>query len=403
MRVAIIGAGVVGVATAHELAVAGHEVTVFDRQSSVACEGSFAHAGLLTDGLDAAWMACVQPRWQAAHLLSPWSTRWLMRHSKLSRTGAAREAARRLSQLSRERLDVLTRTLRLDFEQRDGALMPLTTEKVFRRAEQALNAQAGETTAFRLLDADQARAAEPALNPGAALRGALQWPQRAVGNCRQFTQLLKTAAQQRGARFVFQAEVVALTPQARPEIRLSAGEGLSFDAVVVSAGAGSAALLQRAGRRLPLMPVYGYSLTAAIRHVDGQPDNGPASAVIDTEFGVAITRLGQRLRVAGLADLGRPSAAREQRAMKSLYAALDRWFPGAAARQAVQHWKGARPMLPDGLPAIGESGLQGIWLNTGHGASAWSWATGSAALLSAQLAGDPPPSDSAPYSPARWR
>lgn len=403
MRVAIIGAGVVGVTTAHELAVAGHEVTVFDRQSSVACEGSFAHAGLLTNGLDGIWMAAARPRWQAAHLLSISSMRWLMQQSKSARTGAAGEAAMRLSQLSHERLDVLTRALRLDYEQRHGALVPLTTDTAFRRAELALGTGSGEAPAFRLLDADQARAAEPALNPCAALRGALQWPQRAVGNCRQFTQLMKAAAQQRGARFVFQAEVTAVAGLPRPELRLAAGDALPFDAVVVSAGAGSAALLRRAGLRLPLRPVYGYSLTASIRHVDGLPDNGPASAVIDTDLGVSITRLGQRLRVAGLADLGRPSAARQQRAMKSLYRALDQWFPGAAARKAVQHWKGARPTLPDGLPAIGDSGLPGIWLNTGHGASGWSWAPGSAALLCTQLSGSKPPVDGARYSPARWR
>ena len=126
---------------------------------------------------------------------------------------------------------------------------------------------------------------------------------------------MKAAAQQRGARFHFQAEVVAVTPQARPELRLSALEALPFDAIVVWAGAGAAALLQQAGLRQPLLPVYGYSQAAAIRHVDGQPDNGPVSAVIDTELGVAITRLGERLRAAGLAHLGRPSAEREQRAM----------------------------------------------------------------------------------------
>ena len=132
---------------------------------------------------------------------------------------------------------------------------------------------------------------------------------------RWLTRLMKAAAQRRGARFHFQAKVVAVTPQARPELRLSALAALPFDAIVVRAGAGAAALLQQAGLRQPLLPVYGYSLMAAIRHVDGQPDNGPASAVIDAELGVAITQLGERLRAAGLAQLGRPCAAREQRAM----------------------------------------------------------------------------------------
>ena len=132
---------------------------------------------------------------------------------------------------------------------------------------------------------------------------------------RWLTRLMKATAQRRGARFHFQARVVAVTPQARPELRLSALAALPFDDIVVRAGAGAAALLQQAGLRQPLLPVYGYSQAAAIRFVDGQPDNGPVSAVIATESDVAITRLGERLRAAGLAHLGRPSAARDQRAM----------------------------------------------------------------------------------------
>ena len=415
MKVAVVGAGVVGVATAQALVAAGHQVTVFERQSSVACEASFAHSGVLVGhlgidvlaggaaALDGEGAGCSAPGFRAAHLRSASALSWLNKRRRAGRSPALRVAALQLSEHARRCHGDWAKSLRLDFEQHDGAMLLLSGPKQQRRAEAVMGAELSRVAGAKLLDAEQARRLEPALCDTAPLLGAWRWSARAVGNCRQWAQLVKHAAQQQGVRFAFGTQVAGVQPQAQPEIRLTGGQQLVFDAVVICAGVGSSALLRGAGVTLPLMPIYGYALTASIRRLEGRTDNAPVGTVIDPALGVAITRLGQRLRVAGLAELGAPSATRDKAAMKTLYAALDRWFPGAAARQTVQHWKGARASLPDGLPAIGESGLPGVWLNTGHGAGNWAWCAGSAELLAARLSGRDAAIDMAAFAPTRWR
>jgi D-amino-acid dehydrogenase len=152
-----------------------------------------------------------------------------------------------------------------------------------------------------------------------------------------------------------------------------------FDAAVVCAGVASAALLQPARVcSMPLVAVHGYSVSAHIR----EPLNAPRSAVMDERYKVAISRLGLRVRIAGSAEVGGSPTAMRAASLQTLYKVLHDWFPGAAQLSAgVQEWKGARPMMPDGPPLIGPSGLPGIWLNLGHGSSGWALACGSARAI----------------------
>jgi len=164
----------------------------------------------------------------------------------------------------------------------------------------------------------------------------------------------------------------------------------TFDAAVVCAGVDAGALLAPMGLRLPLLPVWGYSLTAPLRELEHAPDLGPRSALMDERFKVAISRLGRRVRVAGSAELGGQAGRFHPGAMATLHKVLDDWFPGAAQLAQAQRWKGARPMLPDGPPVIGPSGRDGIWLNLGHGSSGWALSAGSARALADQLKGTKP-------------
>jgi D-amino-acid dehydrogenase len=132
------------------------------------------------------------------------------------------------------------------------------------------------------------------------------------------------------------------------------------------------------GLKIPLAAVHGYSISAAIR----EPLNAPHSAVMDERYKVVISRLGNRVRVAGSAELGGTAAQKCASSLQTLYKVLLDWFPGAAKFSGgVQEWKGARPMLPDGPPIIGPSGSAGIWLNLGHGSSGWALSCGSARVL----------------------
>ena len=411
MRVAVIGAGIVGVCTAYELAAEGHEVTVFERRGSVAEEASFAHAGLLAPGWLAPWAGPGTPGRLLRQLLSRqvpvrlsgmgWLAElpWLWRGWRACRPdahAAGRAAVQRLASLSAQRLQSLTRDLHLDYEQASGCLVLLRTPRELRSAEIALKAMEALGLSFRQVDAAEARRIEPGLNAETPLQAGIHLPHDGVGNCRHFAHLMKAQAQRLGARFLFGHEVRRIVPGARPQVELSTPPGQDphpahppFDAAIVCAGVPALRLLQPLGLKLPLAAVHGYSITAPLRALEGHPHAGPQAAVRDAHYGMTISRLGQRVRVAGGAELGGRLSQTDPRAVRALYKVLDDWFPGVAAQSRVQPWKGARPMTPDGTPVIGASGLPGVWLNVGHGSGGWTLSCGSACVLADQLAGRP--------------
>jgi D-amino-acid dehydrogenase len=154
---------------------------------------------------------------------------------------------------------------------------------------------------------------------------------------------------------------------------------------------------------LPLAAVHGYSITAPLREASEHGEPGPRNALIDETYKVALTRLGRRVRVAGSAELGGTLQQNTDAALGTLYKVLDDWFPGCAVQSQWQSWKGARPMLPDGPPVIGASGLPGVWLNLGHGSSGWTLACGSARVLADALSGRAAAIDTEGLGPARLR
>jgi len=418
MRVAVVGAGIVGVTTAYELAALGLEATVFERRNSVAAEASFANAGILAAGYGAAWAAPGMPVQVLRHLLTrhapvrfggwnalahlPWMWRW-WRACRPQVHADNQAAVQRLAHFSRERLLELARVLRLDFQQMPGFLVLLRSERDLTLAQHGLALLREAGVAHDVVDAARCRQLEPGLNPETALAAAIHLPQDGVGNCRHFAHLLKAEAQRLGARFCFDTDVRSLTPGTRPTLATRDARVHEFDAVVLCAGAQANALLASVGLKLPLAPIHGYSVTAPVRHVDGHPPLGPRAALMDETHKVAITRLGQRIRVAGMAEIGgRPDHIRPE-ALRRLYRVLDDWFPGAALTRNAQHWKGARPTLPDGPPVLGASGTPGVWLNLGHGASGWALACGSARVLAETVAGREAPLDTAGLAAERLR
>lgn len=398
-KIAVIGAGIVGVASAYELAADGHDVTVLDRRSGVAAETSFANAGLVAPGWMATWTRPALPaRALAGVARQPRDTlRWLWQRWRAARPEAQQQALRRLAQYSHERLQTLRHGLQLDYERQDGLLMLLRSARELRQAQTSLRMMGELGIRHRLLDAAQCRAIEPGLNEQMALHGGIQLDQDEVGNCRQFAHLLRGEAQRLGAEFRFNTVVHSIEPGDRPRVQHAALDAADvgpvseqFDAVLLCAGNGSAALLHGLGLRLPLLPVWGHSITAPLRRLEAHPDLGPRSCVLDTRHRVTISRIGQRVRVAGGAELGgradRPDAA----TLARLHKVLHDWFPGAALSAQAQSWCGAQPTLPDGPPVLGASGLPGLWLNLGHGAGGWTLACGSARVLADQLAGQAP-------------
>jgi D-amino-acid dehydrogenase len=418
LRIAVIGAGIVGVTTAYELAAEGHEVVVLERRGSVAAETSFANAGVIAPGYVTPWAAPGMPWKVFKHLLSkdapvrfsglrtlgqlPWLWRFLLACRKPVHL-ANRSAMQQLARASRERINELTHRLRLDYDQASGYLVLLRTERELQRAGSGIALLKELGTAHEVVDAGRARQIEPALNPRAALHAAIHLPQDGVGNCRQFAHLLKAEAQRLGTRFRFDTAVSSLVPGTQPVVKLVNGVDLPVDAVVVCAGVDAAHLVRPVGVKLPLTAVWGYSVTAPINHIDGQLPLAPRAGLMDERYKVAISRLGQRVRVAGSAEIGGRADDMRMGTLRTLYRVLEEWFPGGAVLRDAQHWKGARPMLPDGPPILGDSGAPGIWLNLGHGSSGWALSCGSAQVLARRIGGRDAGIDLARLSLARWR
>jgi len=448
MKVAVIGAGIVGVTTAYELASDGHEVTVFERRGSVAAETSFANAGVIAPGYVTPWAAPGMPGKVLSHLLShhtpvrvhpalgagdiAWMWRW-WRACRLDSYHANRLRMQRLAVFSRERLHRVTRELKLDYERRGGYLVLLRSAKDLALVQPGLASLTELNTRFEMFDAAQCREVEPDLSPETELHGGIYLPDDEVGNCRQFAALLRVEAQRLGVRFRFHTQVQKIIKGPAPQLvhvyappesssmlpnvgAESAPQDAQdtqpmelhpitegFDALVVCAALGSNALLRPLGLKLPLQAVYGYSITAPLRQHESHPDHGPRAALMDERYKVAISRLGTRVRVAGSAEIGGTLDRHDPRALATLYKVLHDWFPGSARLAQAQVWKGARAMLPDGPPILGASGVNGVWLNLGHGSSGWALSCGAARLLADAVADRAPVVDTAGFGVERLR
>jgi D-amino-acid dehydrogenase len=408
MKIAVIGAGIIGITTAYELALDGHEVTVFERRGAAAEETSFANAGVVAPACIAPWATPGMPGKLFRHLgrhagmrvQTPLSLRelaWLWKWKRASKPAtwlANRERMQRLAFYSKDRLHEITEGLQLEYDRNPGYTLLLRSEKKSREIQPQLQAWRDAGVPFRELTAEQVRVVEPALNTDTPFFGGIHFEQDGVGNSRQFALLLKNEAQRLGVNFRFNT-TVAQIDRAQQATLLVAGEAqpLRFDALALCAGLDSADLLSPLGLKLPMAAVYGYSISAPIR----EPLNAPRSAVMDDRFKVAIVRMGNRVRAAGLAEIGGALDTKRDASIQTLYKVLHEWFPGAAQLSntgaAVQEWKGARPMLPDGAPVIGASGLPGLWLNLGHGADGWAMACGSARVVTDMVGGRPPAID----------
>ncbi|NMM79875.1 amino acid dehydrogenase [Acidovorax sp. SRB_14] len=404
MNIAIVGAGIVGVTTAYELARDGHSVSVFEARSSAAEEASFATGALLAPGPLVPWAAPGATQgpsvWGAratlrlGRALSCTDLDWLRRWRRAARAYAHSatpqpplQALERLARYSHARLHALSDALELQFERSTGMLLLLRTPADATALQPVVQALRDAGTVAHEIDADAARRIEPGLSSETPLAGALHLPGGEAGNCRQFALLLRQAAQQLGAQFHFNTRITALahTP-AGVQVQ---GEATArrFDAVVLCAGVASAALLRPLGLRLPLVALHGCSISAPLR----EALHAPHSAVVDARHQASIVRLGQRVRVSGGAELGRRGTDPHGATLRMLYRVLSDWFPGGAQLSgSLQIWRGARPTLPDGPPVVGASGRPGLWLNLGHGASGWALACGSARALADAVAGRAP-------------
>jgi D-amino-acid dehydrogenase len=425
MKIAVIGAGMAGVAAAQALASDGHDVTVIERRSSVAEETSFAPAGIAAAGLAAPWLPApgrlksmagnaddeARLRGTGAAFAAP------TLFGKGDGPQAAQRAERalalhRLLALGIERIDELSRALGLDLERGDGLLLTLADAATAAQAEAAVAWLQQRGDAAEWVDAARQRRIEPGRALADDAPRAVYLPNARVGNTREWTQLLRAHAQHLGVRFLFQHAVSAISAGPKPTVSFAAGNeparAETFDAVVVCAALESSRLLAPLGVKLPWKPIRGYSVTVAQHVREAAPDGGPRAALLDVRSGVSISRLGARVRVAGghepaTAAPSVPAAPPARKAVQPLYDAVDDAFPGAVNWQQAQVWQATRAALADGLPALGASGVPGVWLDVGHAHHGWALSQAAAGLLCTMIAGQAAPPEAAALAPQRLR
>ncbi|WP_317924102.1 MULTISPECIES: D-amino acid dehydrogenase [unclassified Cupriavidus] len=404
MHVIVIGAGVIGVSSAWYLRQAGFDVTVLERRGAPAQETSFGNAGMIAPGYVTPWAAPGMPgkvlrtlfareapvvfRPSADPAMWRWIARWLG-ECKLERYRANKLRMQRLAFYSRECLHRLRSELEIDYEQSQGYLQLFRAARDLDLAGPAVALLRENNVPHQLVSAQECRRIEPGLAADTPLAGGLHLPEDESGNCPMFVRALHRHAEAAGVAFRFETQVARIRADqgGRLQVELAHASGgsapaMAADRVLVAAGVDSAPLLQPLGLHVPLYPVKGYSVTLLVR----DELQAPLGALMDESYKIAITRLGNRMRVAGTAELGSRRLDLRPAALRTLIKVARDWFPVAGNYQEATQWAGARPMLPDGPPLIGPTAVPGLFLNLGHGSTGWAMSCGSGKIAADQIA-----------------
>jgi len=416
MKVLVLGAGVIGVTAAYELAGAGHEVTVVDRQAAPALETSFANAGEVSPGYSAPWAGPGVPlkaiKWLAMHhrplVIRPHIdgafVAWvlaMLRNCTAARYAINKARMVRLAEYSRDCLRALRAATGIEYDARmQGTLQLFRTQKQFDGSADDIAVLRESGVAFELLDRAGCIRHEPAL---AQVRekfvGGLLLPGDETGDCFKFTQALAALATARGAAFRFGTSIRGLVRAgARIEGVATDAGTLTADAYLVALGSYSPLLLGPIGLRIPVYPVKGYSITVPI--VD--PAGAPESTVMDETHKVAVTRLGDRIRVGGTAELAGYTLKLHESRRKTLAHVVGDLFPKGGDVSRAEFWCGLRPMTPDGTPVIGATPLANLYLATGHGTLGWTMAAGTGRVMADVISGRLPGIDLSGLTIARY-
>jgi len=432
MKIIVLGAGIIGISTAWHLTERGHEVTVVDRQPDAALETSFANAAQISVSycepwanrdaplkalkwmfskeapllfrpqfpLGAGWQ---QYRWGLQFLANCNDTAFERNVQQLVALGAYSHAALK---------EVVTRT-GIDYQRLErGIAHYYTDQKSFDTAGDAAALMRKYGVARQVVSKDELLRIEPALRSFAdSIVGGTFTPSDESGDARVFTQALAQRCAERGVQFLYShaierldvadgaiksVAVHALSTGASSQNSPKKAQQLHADQVVVACGSYSAPLLRTVGVDLPIYPGKGYSATFKIL----RPERAPMVSTIDDEKKIAISRLGDQLRVAGTIEVGNydltldSSLARARCQMLSNR--IEQVLPGVCdTRNAAQggtpnYWTGLRPATPTNIPYIGKTRVGGLWVNAGHGTLGWTHGAGSGKALAELISGKKP-------------
>jgi D-amino-acid dehydrogenase len=392
MKVIVLGAGVIGVTTAWYLRRGGAEVRVLDRQPGPGMETSFANAGELSYGMTSPWAAPGIPQkavrwlfmrhrplfiWPMVDLkMWAWGVRMLANCNDRSyRVNKGRMV--RISHYSRDVLPELLAEVPIEFDMRErGTLQLFRTEKQVKASKADQEVLAEFDSPYEVLDRDGCIAAEPGLAHVAdKFVGGLRLTADRTGDCQKFTVRLAEKAAEAGVSFRYGVTIERLVTEEGGRIAsVETDQGPEpADAYVCCLGPYAPILLRTVGIRLPIYPVKGYSITLPVT----DDAAAPQSTLMDETHKVAITRLGDRIRVAGQAEIIGYSQRLGRKATDTVRHVVSDLFPRGGDVAKAEGWTGLRPMTPDGTPVLGPTRFGNLYLNTGHGTLGWTMSAGS--------------------------
>ncbi len=417
MKVLVLGSGVIGVTAAYYLARAGHEVEVIERQAGPALETSFANAGEVSPGYSAPWAGPGVPlkaiKWMLmAHsplviwpMLDPAMWRWgaAMLANCTARAYALNKSRMvPIAEYSRDCLKALRAETGITYDERtQGTLQLFRTQKQLDGIAKDVEILQHYKVPFEVLDRAGFCRVEPALTlTQEKFVGALRLPGDETGDCFLFTQRLAEMARALGVSFRFATTIQGIDHEGQrvSGVRTDAGT-LRADAYVVAMGSYSPLIVKPLGLRLPVYPVKGYSITVPITDAAAAPE----STIMDESHKVAVTRLGDRIRVGGTAELAGYSLELREGRRRTLEHVVTDLFPHGGDVSKASFWCGLRPMTPDGTPIIGATPYGNLYLSTGHGTLGWTMAAGSGQLLADLISGRTPDISKQALTMARYR
>ncbi len=412
MKVIVLGAGLLGVTSAYFLRQQGHEVTVLDRQAAPAAETSFANGGQISVSHAEPWANPSAPlkvlKWlgrEDAPLLFRiradmrqwlWGLQFL-RECTPARTRHNIEQIVRLGTYSRDMLQALRRDIGIDYDQRtQGILHFYTNQKEFDSAEGPAAQMRELGCDRRVISADEAVRLEPALHHiRPQLAGATYTAEDESGDANRFARELVARCRKDGVQFLMSHTVTALREAGGQidHVEATDAEGrfqrVRGQAYVLAMGSLSPLLAAPLGIHLPIYPAKGYSVTMPVK------DAAKAHQVslTDDEYKLVFSRLGDRLRIAGTAELNGYDRDLNRVRCEAIVKRTEALFPGAGDAGQAQFWTGLRPATPSNVPIIGRSKLGKLYMNTGHGTLGWTHACGSGKSIARIVSGLAPEVD----------
>ena len=416
MRVIVLGAGLLGVTSAYFLRQQGHDVTVIDRQATPGAETSFANGGQISVSHAEPWANPGAPlkllKWlgrEDAPLLFRLRAdmrQWLwglqfLRECTPARTRHNIEQIVRLGTYSRDTLQALRRDLGLEYDQRtQGILHFYTSQKEFDAAEAPAQQMRELGCERQVISADEAVRLEPALRHiRPQLAGATYTAEDESGDANRFARELAARCVADGVEFRMGHHITALREAGGriDHVEVTDNEGryqrIQGDAYVLALGSFSPVLVKPLGLNLPIYPAKGYSVTMPVKDAS----MAHQVSLTDDEFKLVFSRYtseqGDRLRIAGTAELNGYDRDLNPVRCQAIVRRVEALFPGAGDSTQAQFWSGLRPATPSNLPIIGQSRVQNLFLNTGHGTLGWTHSCGSGKSLARIVSGLAPEVD----------